>query len=839
MRKNLKKQIVEIINTMSDAENSLEQGILDKNTDILNVIADLQDTAIQIGNVIEESEGEGHSSVAFIERYCETLWFLYEKVNKGEFDCISDYMATICAFDDVQKSIDTICVRREIVFLPYNASMWDSLESVWRAACADDKCDVYVIPIPYFDKNPDGSFGEMHYEGDKFPNYVPITHFDDYSLKDNHPDIIFIHNPYDDCNVVTSVHPHFYSKNIKDYTEKLVYIPYFVLEEINPDNEAAVNRIEHFCLLPGVIHADKIILQSEKMKQTYIKKLVEYAGENTRRIWEEKIHGIGSPKFDKVINTQKDKLVIPSEWAKIIKKENGTDKNVVFYNTTIGALLKYGKDYFDKISEVINVFKENRAEVALLWRPHPLFKNTVERVYPELLERYEKIVSDYLDEKWGIYDDTSEFERAISISDAYFGDRSSAIYLYERTNKKIMLQNIGIHYEDRIDTEKELQFEAIAFVDENIAYGASATFNGLFKIIKASGECEYINIFPSEAENGKRLFFAATFCNEKVVFAPQSANCIAVYDVDKNNITNLSFKTDNIVFNPMIKFADVVAIGKYVYLIGASYPYVIKLDTDTYEMEYIHMNIDEPFLFRKGTLLDDNRYFIPSVNSNVILEVDLINEKIRHYKLNCNFKGAWNICFDGKAFWLPPRYRDSGFIRWEADTGLSEEFKEFPEGYVCDGDFNFHSAYYADGNIIAIPELANMFVKIDTENKKMKAIETLKKSIKEKNGYYFHHYNELFLVKKKAEELFFTDINNEFFKIDIKTLQVNAYKFVFSAGVEKFKCDRIKSTKDFIVETTDLKLIDLIKLLPELKDASILKEDGSYGEQIYTITRGI
>lgn len=839
MRKKLKTQIAEIINTMCEAEGSLEQGISDKSTDILNVIADLQDTAIQIGNEIEESEGEGHTSIVYIERYCETLWLLYEKVSKGEFDCIDEYRATVCALEDVQKSIETIKVRKEIVFLPYNASMWDSLESVWKAACEDDECDTYVIPIPYYEKNPDGSFGEMHYEGDRFPDYVPITHFDNYSLEDNHPDVIFIHNPYDECNYVTSVHPHFYSKNIKSYTNQLVYIPYFVLEEVNPDNEAAVKRIEHFCLLPGVIHADKVVLQSEKMKQVYINNLVEYAGENTRELWERKILGIGSPKFDKVNNTQRDKIEIPLEWAKIIKKEDGTDKKVVFYNTTIGALLKYGKDYFDKISEVFNVFKENRDEVALLWRPHPLLKNTIERVFPELLDKYESIVSDYRNEKWGIYDDTSEFERAIVISDAYFGDRSSAIYIYERTNKKIMLQNIGIHYGDNIETEKELQFEAVAFVDKNIAYGASATFNGLFRIIKDSGECEYIGRFPNESENGKRLFFSATFCKGKVVFAPQTANSLAVYDVGKNEITNLSFKTENIVFNPRLKFADVVSIGKYVYFIGASYPYVIKLDIDTYEMKYISMDIDEPFLFRKGTLLADNRYYIPSVNSNVVLEVNFTNEILRHYKLNCDFKGAWNICYDGKSFWMPPRFSNSGFVRWEAETEIAEELKEFPEGYEGDNNANFHTVYYDDERIIAVPEFANMFIEIDVESKKMAEIKSIVKPYTEKTGYCFRHNNEVYLVNKKKEEPFFTETNNEFLKVNIQTLQTEPYRFTFAEGIEKYKCDKIETVKSFVVENTALELRDLIKSLPYLQNNNKIIEDGTIGEQIYISTRGI
>lgn len=112
----------------------------------------------------------------------------------------------------IQNGIKDMPERVEAVFLPYKASMWDSLESVWVAADEDESCDAYVIPIPYYDKNPDGSFKEMHYEAEEYPGYVPVTHYDEYDFQKHHPDMIFIHNPYDEYNHVTSVHPFLFTK---------------------------------------------------------------------------------------------------------------------------------------------------------------------------------------------------------------------------------------------------------------------------------------------------------------------------------------------------------------------------------------------------------------------------------------------------------------------------------------------------------------------------------------------------------------------------------------------------------------------------------------------------
>jgi hypothetical protein len=60
---------------------------------------------------------------------------------------------------------------------------------------------------------------------------------------------------------------------------------------------------------------------------------------------------------------------------------------------------------------------------------------------PEILEAYRQIVKDYREEGWGIYDDTPDMDRSIIISDAYYGDGSSIVQLYETLEKPIMIQN--------------------------------------------------------------------------------------------------------------------------------------------------------------------------------------------------------------------------------------------------------------------------------------------------------------------------------------------------------------------------------------------------------------
>lgn len=448
MRKAQKQQVEDMLSLIKEAHEQIKkyirQGSLPQ---AMELLAGCQNSAIKIGTLVEDAEGEGHPTVSLLEEYCEYIYQVYQKLEENSKEVNADKIGKQLQQEliKVEYSVkNDIPIRTEVVFLPYKASMWDSLESVWKAADEDPNCDAYVVPIPYFDKNPDGSFREMHYEGDQYPDYVPIVRYQDYDFEKRRPDKIFIHNPYDEYNHVTSIHPAFYSKRLKEYTEKLVYIPYFILGEIDPDNQQAVDALDRYCLLPGVINADKVVVQSEDMRRAYIKLLTGTFGDETREYWAQKILGLGSPKVDKVLNTKKEDLTIPEEWLRIIRKPDGSWKKIVFYNTGLDGLLQHNEKMLIKIQDVLRIFWENRDEVVLLWRPHPLIESTLTSMRPQLWEAYKTIRDRYLVESWGIYDDTADMDRAIVLSDAYYGDASSVLQLYKKTGKPMMLQNAEV-----------------------------------------------------------------------------------------------------------------------------------------------------------------------------------------------------------------------------------------------------------------------------------------------------------------------------------------------------------------------------------------------------------
>ena len=453
MERYKKKDMLQTVDTLLNANDAIARAARTNARGAEEALGQCQESAIVLGTYIDTLGEKYANLVHILEDYCENIYQMSESLS-DENVCRKISKKIQKQLTNLHNGIkyDLPDDKKEIVFLPYKASMWDSLESIWKEADTDPACEAYVIPIPYFDKNPDGSFREEHYEGDQYPKNVPITRYDEYDLEAHHPDIIYIHNPYDECNHVTSVHPHFYARNLRNYTDKLVYIPYFILREIEPDDQTTIDTMKHFCFTPGTIYAHQVIVQSENMRQIYMNEYIKAAkemglpGEHVdRRFLERKFLGTGSPKIDKMLHTRKEDLEIPAEWLKIIEKPDGTWKKIVFYNTSVSALLKHSEKMLQKMESVFDIFRENRDEVTLLWRPHPLIQATIESMRPELWEAYREIKDKYIEEGWGIYDDSADIDRAVVLTDAYYGDHSSVVHLYVRTWKPIMIQSAEIN----------------------------------------------------------------------------------------------------------------------------------------------------------------------------------------------------------------------------------------------------------------------------------------------------------------------------------------------------------------------------------------------------------
>lgn len=585
-----RKQAMGILNLLKKMQDGVQRAIQCNNMQSAGqLLSEMQEAAITLGTSIEAHIGEGSGTVKAVEEYCELIYQLYDGLGQqGELEAIEAAL-----YDQWQKihlsAEEELSSRYEMVFLPYKVSMWDSLESVWRAAAEDPDCDAYVIPIPYYDKNPDGTFRSEHYEGGEFPEDVPITHYLEYDFERKHPDVIFIHNPYDDQNFVTSVHPYFYTQKLKEFTEKLVYIPYYVSAEINPDSEDAIEGKAGMTLLNGVLNSDMVFLQSENTKRLFVNILERYIQNADRSYWENKIWGLGSPKMDRVNRVVRDDARLPQNWHDVIYTESGLRKKVVFYNISISTLLN-NPDMLNKIRDVLMFFK-NSKDVVLWWRPHPLYESTLASMRPDMLAEYQQIVNQYKQDGWGIFDDGVDLEWAIAETDAYYGDKSSVVQLYKEAGKPIMIQDVTVRSQQEVKAEDIPIWPSAFCVDGEDIWFVHGKINVLMRYNMREEHTYIVGAISDKVEFRGKLYCGMHKWKNKIFIIPCWAKEIIVYDIDNNQFQKILIDNSEAYFSKIL-FIKSYMKEEVIYCVPCHYHAIVKIDVKNNQVIYVTIALD-------------------------------------------------------------------------------------------------------------------------------------------------------------------------------------------------------------------------------------------------------
>mgnify|MGYP002854178840 CR=1 FL=1 len=434
----LKKRLCAFEDMLAQAENLMKESMIKGDTSSLFLILQKsQEFAIQMGTMIENDSRENSPTVRLLEEYCEILWEIHENPSSNVelFSHLSRKHQTI------KKSIaDDIIPMTEKVFLLWKSSSFALIESFYRKASEDPLCNAILVSVPYYEKKPDGSLGDIHDEVNLYPKELGVKKWDEYSIDKRLPDEIFITNPYDQYCLSSTINPFFYAKNLRQYTKKLTYIPYFEVDEIDSSDERAMHSLGLFSRLPGLIYADEIVVFSENMRERQIDSLTDFAGKDTRPVWEEKIKVSLLKEKDHIKDESKD---IPKDWEKILKKPDGGYKKAILYYTCISTLIEHGENAISKITDVFDTFRDQKENIALIWRPDGS-ADIIKKYDLSLWEKYSKTVAQFKKEGWAIYDDTYDIERTSSVCDAYYGDPGNMVRFFREAKKPIMLQDISI-----------------------------------------------------------------------------------------------------------------------------------------------------------------------------------------------------------------------------------------------------------------------------------------------------------------------------------------------------------------------------------------------------------
>jgi hypothetical protein len=412
------------------------------------------DKLVEYNEILKKFNGSSKYLFDKILRECNKLVAEIETFDCSpeEHEALGEYKQLINApeydADLIKKVIDVFSQQIQgeketyrVLFLPYKYSMWDSFASIFEASKEDKNCEAYVMPIPYYDKDQEGNLTEMHDESGSYPDDIGIVSWKDNQIDEIDPDIIFIHNPYDGDNRVTSINPKYYTNKLVCKDRVVIYVPYYV--SYTEDKEVMVT------MGGAEFYADYVIMQSEWYKKQFEQILSDYkkSDDDLNDLIAFYDNGnkfvvLGNPKYDKIRSLAKAEYPLRDDWKEKLFDESGNKKFTILLDTTLEILLKKREKMLDKIGDVIDLF-ENRDDLALIWRPHPLIESTLRNMYSELIPMYIKLVERCKKLENCIFDDTNDMHTAMAWSDAFMGKYGSMIELYRVAKKPTIMLEVG------------------------------------------------------------------------------------------------------------------------------------------------------------------------------------------------------------------------------------------------------------------------------------------------------------------------------------------------------------------------------------------------------------
>lgn len=370
-----------------------------------------------------------------VKEKVEVLEYLYDIYRNGE-KIIQNTDGIFEKLDQLITVVQSFPIKWRMVFLPYKASMWNSMESIWKEAIKDDRCEVQVMCLPYMVFDGEGMLQKVVCETEQFPEYVDITSATNGVIEHISPEFIIIHNPYDEYNNLTRVPEEYYAKNLRNYTLCLVYTPYFTF--FGSDKES----LDRLIYSPGNLYSDKIIVQSDIVAQHY----------KDRGMNEKKLLVIGSPKLDAIINMKKDKIEMPVSW-----KEKLAGRKSILYTFSLNLVFQT-----ERLKNLLIKMKEHwkDEDLGFIFRPHPLLrdfcKNRTEN------EKIIQEIFEFIEQDDRIVLDTNEsYLPAFCYSDGFMVyDATSLLNEYLMTGKPIYWDYAD---SDRIENQEEFVLDFRGF----------------------------------------------------------------------------------------------------------------------------------------------------------------------------------------------------------------------------------------------------------------------------------------------------------------------------------------------------------------------------------------
>ena len=439
----LKNISEECICGLEDYLANIQKALSEENYDSLEdlFLGSLRLTE-DLGTLIEKTKGENRQPVReviqILEEYCCALTGFYQKM--AQDGMISDPETLQSSLDRVKKGIRAnITLRKEILFLSIGPKEWTSLKPFYDDALLEENTDVYVLILTLMEKDIFGNIMNGDDTGSNGARDISLqrgtelsyydglnpSHVMDYSAYDpslHAPDKIYIQFPYDGENPCLTIPVQFYSANLIRFTDELIYIPIGNTSEFS--EKATTDQYTLRCHLntPGVIRSDRIYVQSENMKEQYVRSLCSFAGEGTKEVWNDRI------------------MVSPYSYSNYAKNRR------MIYCIGLNEMSEHPGTFISAVRSRFRIFEDTQNNICVSVAFYPSERSEWEKIDPAATDELFRMIQTLVRENriTLIRSHTSSSDDIALDFDAYYGSPSPFVPAFISQHKPVMISDYTV-----------------------------------------------------------------------------------------------------------------------------------------------------------------------------------------------------------------------------------------------------------------------------------------------------------------------------------------------------------------------------------------------------------
>ena len=336
--------------------------------------------------------------------------------------------------------------------------------------------------------------------------------------------------------------------------------------------------------------------------------------------------------------------------------------------------------FLNKMQYVFRTFA-GREDACLIWRPHPLMAAALSSMRESAIPYYERLKEMFLREDIGIYDDTPDIGKTISLSDVYIGDSSTSVtMLFAIVGKPMFILDDNIHELPQPEDWRGGLLSEVAFqCQDNWIVTAS---NQLYYAKRQEDSYRHVCSLCEYHAGG--YYLKAMEIDGKAYVCPANAQDILL--VSEDGIE------ERVPLEREIEipgaFVQAWRAGSYIFLVPLRYPAIVRYDTRTKKLSYLK---DLNRIFVKnirgewrigGSCVWQGELLIASPDTSEVLRIDVETLETEVETVGTGNTGCCLMAVDGGDVWLLP---SAGFTlrRWRPATGGVMEYSAKVEGFQC------------------------------------------------------------------------------------------------------------------------------------------------------------